>query len=76
VGRATVYANGRAISRVPLVTARAVPEVTLLAQLGHALDGPGSLIAIAALLGGAAFLVVRVRGARRRERRRADMEAA
>ena len=76
VGSATVRANGRAIARVPLVTRRAVPEVGLLEQAGRALDGPGSLIAIVALLGGAAVLLVRARGARRRERRRADMEAA
>ncbi len=77
VGSATVRANGRAIARVPLVTRRAVPEVGLLEQAGRALDGPGSLIAVAALLAGAAALVVRARGARRRrERRRADMEAA
>ena len=76
VGSATVRANGRAIARVPLVTRRAVPEVGLLEQAGHALDGPASLIAIVALLGGAAILIARARGARRRERRRADMEAA
>jgi D-alanyl-D-alanine carboxypeptidase (penicillin-binding protein 5/6) len=76
VGEATVFANGRAIARVPLVTARAVPEVGLLAQAGRALDDPGSLIAIVALLGGAAILFGRARGARRRARRRADMEAA
>jgi D-alanyl-D-alanine carboxypeptidase (penicillin-binding protein 5/6) len=76
VGSATVRANGRAIARVPLVTRAPVPEVGLLEQAGRALDGPGSLIAIVALLGGAAILLVRVRGARRRERRRADMEAA
>lgn len=76
VGSATARANGRAIARVPLVTARAVPEVGLLEQAGRALDDPGSLIAIVALLGGAAILLGRARGARRRERRRADMEAA
>jgi serine-type D-Ala-D-Ala carboxypeptidase (penicillin-binding protein 5/6) len=76
VGSATVRANGRVIARVPLVTRTAVPEVGLLEQAGRALDGPGSLIAIVALLGGAAILLVRARGARRRERRRADMEAA
>lgn len=76
VGSATVRANGRAIARVPLVTRGPVPEVGLLEQAGRALDGPGSLIAIVALLGGAAILLVRARGARRRERRRADMEAA
>ena len=77
VGSVTVRANGRAIARSPLVTRRAVPEVGLLEQAGRALDGPGSLIAVAALLAGATVLVVRARGARRRrERRRADMEAA
>jgi serine-type D-Ala-D-Ala carboxypeptidase (penicillin-binding protein 5/6) len=76
VGSAIVRANGRAIARVPLVTARSVPEVGLLEQLGRALDDPGSLVVILALLGGAATLLVRARGARRRERRRADMEAA
>jgi D-alanyl-D-alanine carboxypeptidase (penicillin-binding protein 5/6) len=76
VGSATVLANGRAIARVPLVTQVPVPEVGLLEQAGRALDGPGSLIAIVALLGGTAVLLVRARGARRRERRRADMEAA
>lgn len=76
VGSATVRANGRAIARVPLVTARAVPEVGLLEQAGRVLDDPGSLIAIVALLGGAAILLGRARGARRRARRRADMEAA
>jgi D-alanyl-D-alanine carboxypeptidase (penicillin-binding protein 5/6) len=78
VGSASVLADGRAIARVPLVTRRAVPEVGLLEQVGRALDDPGSLIAIVivALLGGAAIAVGRARGARRRERRRADMEAA
>lgn len=76
VGSATVRANGRAIARVPLVTRGRVPEVGLLEQAGQALDGPGSLIAVAALLAGAGALFLRVRGARRRERRRADMEAA
>lgn len=76
VGSATVRANGRAIARVPLVTRSAVPEVGLLEQLRRALGGVGSLIAIVALLGGAAMLLARARGARRRERRRADMEAA
>lgn len=76
VGHATVLANGRPIARVPLVTARAVPQLTLLAQAGRTLDGPGSLIAVVALLAGAAILLGRTRGARRRARRRADMEAA
>jgi D-alanyl-D-alanine carboxypeptidase (penicillin-binding protein 5/6) len=76
VGSATVRADGRAIARVPLVTRAPVPEVGLLEQAGRALDGPGSLIAIVAFLGGAAILLVRARVARRRERRRADMEAA
>lgn len=76
VGSATVRANGREIARVPLVTRDPVPQVGLLEQAGRALDGPGSLIAIVALLGGAAILFARARGARRRERRRADMEAA
>jgi hypothetical protein len=71
-----VRANGRAIARVALVTRTPVPEVGLLEQARRALDGPGSLIAIVALLGGAAILLARARGARRRERRRADMEAA
>lgn len=76
VGSATVLANGRPIVRVPLVTARAVPQATLLQQVGRTLDGPGSLVAVVALLAGAAILLGRARGARRRERRRADMEAA
>jgi D-alanyl-D-alanine carboxypeptidase (penicillin-binding protein 5/6) len=76
VGRASVRANGRVIARVPLVTRRAVPEVGLLERVERTLDGPGSLIVIVALLGGAAILLVRARGARKRERRRADMEAA
>jgi D-alanyl-D-alanine carboxypeptidase (penicillin-binding protein 5/6) len=76
VGTATVLVNRRAIARVPLVTGAPVPEVGLLEQAGRALDGPGSLVAIAALLGVTGALLVRARGARRRERRRADMEAA
>jgi D-alanyl-D-alanine carboxypeptidase (penicillin-binding protein 5/6) len=76
VGSATVRENGRAIARVPLVTRRAVPEVGLLEQAGRLLDEPGSLVAIVALLAGAAILLGRARGARRRERRQADMEAA
>jgi serine-type D-Ala-D-Ala carboxypeptidase (penicillin-binding protein 5/6) len=76
VGSATVRVDGRAIGRVPLVTTRAVPAVGLLEQVGRAVDRPGSLVAIVALLGGAAILLVRARGARRRQRRRADMEAA
>jgi len=76
VGGVTVRANGRAVARVPLVTRTAVRKVGLLAQLGRRLDGPGSLIAIVALLGGAVAMLVRARGARRRQRRRADMETA
>ena len=76
VGSATVRANGRVIARVPLVTRERVPEVGLIERVGRTLDGPGSLIAIAALLAGVGALLVRARGARRRERRRADMEAA
>jgi serine-type D-Ala-D-Ala carboxypeptidase (penicillin-binding protein 5/6) len=76
VGSATVRANGRAIARVALVTARPVPEVGLLEQVGRGLDDPGSLVVIVVLLGGAAIVFARARGARRRERRRADMEAA
>jgi serine-type D-Ala-D-Ala carboxypeptidase (penicillin-binding protein 5/6) len=76
VGMAEVRANGRTIARVPLVTRSAVPQVGLVEQVGQALGGPGSLIAVVALLGGAAVLLGRARGARRRERRRADMEAA
>lgn len=76
VGSATVRANGRPIARVPLVTRERVPEVGLLEQAGQALDGPGSLVAVAVLLAGAGALFLRARGARRRERRRADMEAA
>lgn len=76
VGSVTVRANGRAVARVPLIVRVAVPKVGVLAQLGHALAGPGSLVAIAVLLAGAGALLVRARGARRRERRRADMETA
>ncbi|MBS1871406.1 MAG: D-alanyl-D-alanine carboxypeptidase [Actinobacteria bacterium] len=76
VGRATVLANGRAIARVQLVTRSAVPSVGLLERALRRVDGPGSLIAIVALLGGAAILLVRARDVRRRERRRADTEAA
>lgn len=76
VGSLTVRANGRAIARVPLVTRSAVPQVGLLERIGRGLDGPGSLIAIVALLGGVAVVLARGRGVRRRERRRADMEAA
>ncbi|MGB2710574.1 MAG: hypothetical protein WBC33_03595, partial [Conexibacter sp.] len=75
VGAVTVRVAGRAIARVPLVTRRAVPEVSLLEQVGRAIARPGSLVAIVAMLGGAAALLVRRRGAVRR-RRRADMEAA
>jgi hypothetical protein len=76
VGSITVRANGRPIAHVPLVTAGPVPEVGLLEQAGRALDDPGSLVAILALLGGAAILLTRARGARRRGRRQADVEAA
>ncbi|HEU4701612.1 MAG TPA: D-alanyl-D-alanine carboxypeptidase family protein [Conexibacter sp.] len=76
VGSATVRADGRPIARIPLVTRERVPEVGLLEQVGRALDGPGSLVAVAALLVGLGALLVRARGARRRERRRSDMEAA
>jgi hypothetical protein len=76
VGTATVRANGRELARVKLVTARAVPEVSLLARAGQAIATPGSLIAIVAMLGGAAILFTRRRAGRRRERRRTEMEAA
>ncbi len=76
VGSVTVRVGGRAVARVPLVVRTAVPKVGLLEQVGRRLGGPGSLIAITALLGGAAVLLARARGARRRQRRRADMETA
>ncbi|HXE45498.1 MAG TPA: serine hydrolase [Conexibacter sp.] len=76
VGSVAVRVNGRTVARVPLVTRTAVPQVGLLEQVGRRLDGPGSLIAIVAVLGGVVVIVVRARGARRRERRRVDMETA
>jgi D-alanyl-D-alanine carboxypeptidase (penicillin-binding protein 5/6) len=75
VGTLTVRAGGRALARVPLVTRVAVPEVGLLERLARGVARPGSLVAIVAMLGGAAGLLMRRRGAMRR-RRRADMEAA
>lgn len=76
VGTATVRQNGRVLARVQLLTARAVPEVGLLARAGQAIVTPGSLIAIVAMLGGAAVLFARRRASRRRARRRTEMEAA
>ena len=74
VGSLTVRAGGRVLARVPLLTAKAVPEVGVIERLGRAIARPGSLIAIVAMLGGAAALLVRRRW--RIDRRRADMEAA
>jgi D-alanyl-D-alanine carboxypeptidase (penicillin-binding protein 5/6) len=77
VGSLTVRVDGRVLTRVPLVTASAVPEVGLLERAGDAIGRPGSLIAIVVVVGGvAAALLLRRRHGTRRSRRRADMEAA
>jgi D-alanyl-D-alanine carboxypeptidase (penicillin-binding protein 5/6) len=76
VGTLEVRAGGRVLARVRLVTARALPAVSLLARAELVIARPGSLVVIVALLGGAATLLLRRRGSRRRRRRRADMEAA
>jgi len=77
VGSLTVRVDGRVLTRVPLVTATAVPEVGLLERAGDAIGRPGSLIAIVVVVGGvAAALLLRRRHGARRSRRRADMEAA
>jgi D-alanyl-D-alanine carboxypeptidase (penicillin-binding protein 5/6) len=75
VGSLTVRAGSRVLARVPLLTRKAVPEVGLAERLGRAIARPGSLVAIVAMLGGAAALLVRRRW-RVDRRRRADMEAA
>lgn len=75
VGTLIAHAGGRTVARVALLTARAVPAVGAAERVARALTGPGSLVAIVAMLGGAGALLLRRRGARRR-RRRADMEAA
>jgi serine-type D-Ala-D-Ala carboxypeptidase (penicillin-binding protein 5/6) len=75
VGSVAVRAGGRTLARAPLVTRRAVPAVGVLERVGRALDGPGSLIVVVPLAG-AAMLLVRARGVRRRRRQRTDMEAA
>jgi serine-type D-Ala-D-Ala carboxypeptidase (penicillin-binding protein 5/6) len=74
VGTLIVHAEGRTQARVALLTARAVPAASILQRVTRALAGPGSLLAIVAMLGGGTALLVRRRGIRRR--RRADMEAA
>jgi serine-type D-Ala-D-Ala carboxypeptidase (penicillin-binding protein 5/6) len=74
VGTLIVHAEGRTQARIALLTARAVPALGLAERVARALAGPGSLLAIVAMLGGGTVLLVRRRGARRR--RRADMEAA
>lgn len=77
VGSLTVRLDGRVLTRVPLVTRTAVPEVGLIERAGDAVARPGSLIAIVVVLGGvAALLLLRRRHGGRRSRRRADMEAA
>jgi D-alanyl-D-alanine carboxypeptidase (penicillin-binding protein 5/6) len=77
VGTLTVRVGRRAIARVALLTARPVPAVGLPERLGRAIARPGSLVAIAAVLAGAALLFVRRhRREGRRRRRRVDMEAA
>ena len=79
VGTLTVRVGRRVVARVALLTARPVPVVGLPERLGRAIARPGSLVAIAAVLAGAAILFGRRRCRRRegrRERRRADMEAA
>jgi hypothetical protein len=63
------------LARVRLLSARALPRVSLLARAGLVVARPGSLVVLVALLGGVAALLLRRRGGRRR-RRRADMEAA
>jgi D-alanyl-D-alanine carboxypeptidase (penicillin-binding protein 5/6) len=78
VGRLIVHAGTRTLARVPLITDRAVPEVTLLDRVGRAVARPGSLVAIVAISGSAALLLLLRRRHKkpRRPRRRADMEAA
>ncbi len=76
VGTLTVRAGTKLLARVPLLTARALPQVGLLARARLAIARPGSLVAIVALLGGMTAVLLRRRGSRRRSRRRADMEAA
>jgi serine-type D-Ala-D-Ala carboxypeptidase (penicillin-binding protein 5/6) len=76
VGTLTVRVGRRAVARVALLTARAVPAVGLPERLGRAIARPGSLVAIAAVLAAAAVLLARRRAGRRQRRRRADMEAA
>jgi serine-type D-Ala-D-Ala carboxypeptidase (penicillin-binding protein 5/6) len=75
VGTLVVRVGGRTITRVALLTARSVPAVGLLERAGEVVARPGSLVAIAAMLGGAGALLLRRRGGRR-QRGRADMEAA
>lgn len=74
VGTLIVHAEGRTQARVALLAAQAVPAVGLVERVARALAGPGSLLAIVAMLGAGAVLLARRRSARRR--RRADMEAA
>lgn len=64
VGFVTARVNGRAIARVSALTARPVPEVTVLERAGRLLLWPGTLIVGVALLAGIGF------GLRRRGRRR------
>jgi len=73
-GTLIVRAGDRVIARVPLLTGSAVAAVPLLTRVARTIATPGSLVAIAVLLGGAAVLLTRRRW--RADSRRADMEAA
>lgn len=76
VGRITVRAGRDVLARVPLVTRAAVPEAGFVARAIDTFDRPGSLIAVVAIAGGVALLVLRGRRRGRRRQGRADMEAA
>jgi serine-type D-Ala-D-Ala carboxypeptidase (penicillin-binding protein 5/6) len=73
-GTLIVRAGKGVIARVPLLTRRAVAAVPLLTRAARTIAAPGSLVAIAVLVGGAAVLLRRRHW--RADSRRADMEAA
>ncbi|HEU4976029.1 MAG TPA: D-alanyl-D-alanine carboxypeptidase family protein [Baekduia sp.] len=76
IGTVVVVHRGRAVARVPLVTASAVDEATILDRLRDWLDSPATIVLLGLLAGCSVPLVLlRRRAVRRQERRRAGRGA-
>jgi D-alanyl-D-alanine carboxypeptidase (penicillin-binding protein 5/6) len=64
-GTLTVRVRGRVVARVPVVTAQAVPKVSLLERAFDFVFKPGTLAVIFLVLAGATGLVMSLRRRRR-----------